>query len=169
MFNKYFPNFYFKRVEDIPTNLIHENNIKCIIFDMDNTLVNLKYETTYELKRWLQTIKSEGIKCYILSNSRRDYKVKKVAKMLDLEYILNAKKPNIYGFIELQEKVNLPKENLAIIGDQLFTDILGGNRFGIITILVKPIQFLEVPEGMIKRPAELPIKIAYWFHLRKSR
>ena len=168
MFNKYFPSFTFKRVEDIPLKLLHANNIKCIMFDMDNTLVNLKYEATDALKVWLKSVKNTGIKCYILSNSRRGHKVKKVAEMLELDYILNAKKPNLDGFIKLQEKVNLPKENLAIIGDQIFTDILGGNRFGIKTILVKPIQFLEVPEGMIKRPVEIPIKIAYWFEQRKS-
>lgn len=168
MFQKYFPNFKFKRVEDIPLQLIHDNNIKCIMFDMDNTLVNLKYEATDTLKIWLKTVKDAGIKCYILSNSRREHKVKKVASMLDLEYILNANKPNLDGFIKLQKKVKLPKDNLTIIGDQIFTDILGGNRFGITTILVKPIQFLEVPEGMIKRPAEIPIKIAYYFHKRKS-
>lgn len=169
MFNKYFPDFYFKRVEDIPIILIHKNNIRCLIFDMDNTLVNIKYEATDNLKAWLKSVKDSGIQCYILSNSRRGHKVKKVTEMLGLEYILNAKKPCLDGFIELQKTVNLPKENLAIIGDQLFTDILGGNRFGIKTFLVKPIQFIEVPEGMIKRPAELPIKIAYWFHLRKSK
>ena len=168
MFNNYFPTFYFNNVEDIPFEIIHSNNIKCIMFDMDNTLVNLKYEATDALKNWLKSVKAAGIKCYILSNSRRAHKVEKVAKMLELDYILNAKKPSPDGFIELQKKVNLPKENLAIIGDQLFTDILGGNRFGIKTILVKPIQFLEVPEGMIKRPAEWLIKIAYWFNKRKS-
>lgn len=169
MFEKYFPTFKFKRVEDIPLELIQKNNIKCIMFDMDNTLVNLKYESTNALKTWLKNAKDAGIICYILSNSRREHKVKKVASMLDLEYILNAKKPKLDGFIKLQKKVNLPKENLVIIGDQIFTDILGGNRFGITTILVKPIHFLEVPEGMIKRPAEIPIKIAYYFHKRKSK
>ena len=168
MFKKYFPTYTFKRVEDIPFELIQNTNIKCIMFDMDNTLVNLKYEASDALKLWLKFIQKNGIKCYILSNSRRDSKVKKVAKILELEYILDAKKPNLDGFIKIQEKVNLPKENIAIIGDQIFTDILGGNRFGITTILIKPIQFLEVPEAMIKRPAEIPIKIAYWFHKRKS-
>ena len=168
MFEKYFPTHTFRRVEDIPFDLIRENNIKCIMFDMDNTLVNLKYEATDALKAWLKSVKDAGIKCYILSNSRRGHKVKKVAEMLALDYILNAKKPELDGFVELQKKVNLPKENLAIIGDQIFTDILGGNRFGITTILVKPIQFLEVPEGMIKRPAEVPIKLAYWLNRRKS-
>lgn len=168
MLEKYFPTHAFRRVEDIPFDLIHENNIKCIMFDMDNTLVNLKYEATDDLKAWLKSVKDAGIKCYILSNSRRGHKVKKVAEMLTLDYILNAKKPELDGFLELQKKVNLPKENLAIIGDQIFTDILGGNRFGITTILVKPIQFLEVPEGMIKRPAEVPIKLAYWLNRRKS-
>ena len=168
MFNKYFPTFYFNKVEDIPINLIHEHNIKCLIFDMDNTLVNFNYEATNDLKKWLKAVKNSGIKCYILSNSRRGHKVKKVAAMLDLDYILNAKKPKLDGFFELQKKVNFPKENLAIIGDQIFTDILGGNRFGIITILVKPIQFLEVPEGMIKRPLEIPIKIVYWLTKKKA-
>lgn len=91
MFNKYFPYFYFNRVEDIPISLICENNIKCIMFDMDNTLVDLSYEVTDGIKSWLKSIKDEGIKCYILSNSRRGHKVKKVADVLDLEYILNAK------------------------------------------------------------------------------
>lgn len=169
MFNNYFPTFYFNRVEDIPLSLLIENDIKGIVLDLDNTLINYLGSFSNDLLTWLNTLKENDIIPIILSNSRSNNRVKNIAKKFNIDYICSAKKPNLKGFENATSLLNLQKSNIAIIGDQLFTDIIGGNRFGIKTILVKPISFIEVPEGMIKRAAELPIKIAYRWHKKKSR
>ena len=99
-------------------------------------------------------MKKKNIKVCILSNSPRKFKIKAIAKDLSMPYIYKAFKPWTYGFKKAKELLNEDKENIAIIGDQIFTDIFGGNIFGIKTILVKPISKKEFFMTKIKRPLE---------------
>lgn len=167
MFNKYFPDFYYNRVELIPIDLFLKNDIKLIIFDLDNTLVDFTYRLNPKVKKWIKELQSHGIDCQILSNSKREKYVSHIAKKINLKYICGAKKPNLIGFEKITKDKKIPKENIIIIGDQLFTDIIGGKKFGIKTLLVNPISLIEVPVCLIKRPIEVPIKIAYSYKKRK--
>lgn len=153
-FKRFFPTYIFRSVESIPCELLEKENIKGLIFDMDNTLVDYKYEYADEARRWLQSVRQMGIKCCILSNTPRKNKAKQIAEKLDMGYIVNASKPRIKGFNKAIELLGIDKENVAIVGDQIFTDIWGGNRFGIKTILVKPIVTKEFFVTRIKRPLE---------------
>ena len=157
MLNKFYPNYMFENVEKIPFNLIHSERIKGIMFDMDNTLINGKYTHTKELKMWIKEMKKQGIKMCIFSNTTRINKVKKVAKEFGMNYIYNGFKPFKFGFKKAEKLLQIDKENLVIIGDQLFTDIYGGNRYGIKTILVKPIEDKEIFLTKMKRPLERKI------------
>lgn len=161
MFNKYFPDFYFNKVEDIPIKMLIDNNIKGIILDMDNTLVDFFNKCSPFSIPWLMELKTFGITPIILSNSLFKKRVKKIANVFDVKYIFNAKKPNTDCFAQALNILNLEKENVAIIGDQLFTDIRGGKRFGIKTILIKPLSLIEIPPILIKRLFEIPIIISY--------
>ena len=161
MFNNYFPDFYYNRVEDIDVCFLKENNIKGIIFDMDNTLIDIFNRFSPRLLPWLDSLRRNNIKLIILSNSHFKNKVKKIANKLNLNYLYDAKKPNITGFKLAKESLNLRKNEIAVIGDQIFTDIVGGKKFGVKTILVRPISYFEVPIGLIKRPFEFPIIFAY--------
>ena len=154
MLNKFYPNYMFESVEQIPFNLIHSQRIKGIMFDMDNTLVNGKYVHTKELKSWIKEMKKQGIKMCIFSNTPRINKVKMVSKDLGMQYIYNGFKPFKFGFKKAEKLLDVDKENIVIIGDQLFTDIYGGNRYGIKTILVTPIEEKEVFVTKLKRPIE---------------
>ena len=154
MLNKFYPDYMFETVECIPFNLIHSERIKGIMFDMDNTLVNKKYVHTKELKSWIKEMKKQGIKMCIFSNTPRINKIKIVAKDLGMQYISNGFKPFKFGFKKAENLLGIDKENIVIIGDQLFTDIYGGNRYGIKTILVNPIEDKEVFVTKIKRPIE---------------
>ena len=167
MFNKYFPDFYYNRVDLIPIDLFLNNNIKLVIFDLDNTLVDFTYRLNPKIKNWISKLQSHGIKCQILSNSKQEKYVSNIAKKIDLRYICDAKKPNLIGFEKILKENNIPKENIMIIGDQIFTDIVGGKNFGIKTLLVEPINFIEVPVCLLKRPMEVPIKIAY--HCKRKK
>ena len=149
-----YPTYTYDRVEDIPYSLIKENNIDLLIFDMDNTLIDHKYFYTKTLKKWVKEMKQNGVKLYILTNSPFAKVVQKTAKDLGMKYLYNANKPFLRGFIKIQEETKIEKEHIMMIGDQLFTDIWGGNRFGIKTILVKPIKKQETLISKVKRPFE---------------
>ncbi len=154
MFEKFYPTFSFDKVEDIPFELFKKERISAVIFDMDNTLVDYKYKYNKKVKEWLKDLKKRDIKVCILSNSPRTNRVKNIGKELSMKYLYNAFKPWSFGFKRAIELLDEKKENVVIIGDQLFTDIYGGNRFGIKTILVKPIQKKEFWGTRIKRPLE---------------
>lgn len=150
----FYPTYVYDKVENIPYELLKELNIKLILLDMDNTLIDHKGIYSKELKKWIKNIKTKGIKPYIISNSISEIMVKKISKELGLQYYYKAKKPSLKGYYHILQETKLEKENILMIGDQLFTDIWGGNRFGIQTILVKPINKKEIIISRIKRPFE---------------
>lgn len=154
LFKRFYPTYRFEKVEDIPYTLLEQENIKLILFDMDNTLVNKEYRYSDALKAWTQQVKQNGIQLYILSNSPMGKKVEKVAKALGMEYHFNASKPSVKGFQKVVAEANQEREHILMVGDQLFTDVWGGNRFGVKTVLVKPIGKKEWIGTKAKRPFE---------------
>lgn len=160
-----YPTYIYDKVEDIPYELIDEQNIKLLIFDMDNTLIDNKHTYSKNLKKWATEMKEKGIMLYILSNSPFGKVVQKIAKDLGMKYIYNAKKPFLKGFYKIQKETNVSKENIMMIGDQLFTDVWGGNRFGIKTLLVKRINKKETFISRVKRPIE---KVILKHYLKKQ-
>ncbi len=101
----------------------------------------------------------------ILSNTNKLYKVKKVAETLDLEYLYFAHKPNKKGFKKAKSILNLEPQNIAVVGDQIFTDVYGGNRCNMFTILTKPIDTRDIWLTRLKRPFE---KIVLHRYLKKE-
>lgn len=154
MIEKFYPDYMFDKVENIPISLLESQRIKGIMFDMDNTLVGSKYKYTKECKIWVKELKNKGIKMCIFSNTPKKKKVEKIAKDFGFKYIHNGFKPFKSGFKKAEKILEIDKENIVIVGDQLFTDILGGNLYGIKTILVKPIDSKEFIGTKIKRPLE---------------
>lgn len=161
MIKKLYPNFFYENVQSIPYSFFIRERIKAVIFDMDNTLVNSRYEYNKDVKTWLKGLKKQGIKICILSNTPRYSKIKKVGKELSMPFLYNALKPWSFGFKKALVLLEEEKKNTVIIGDQLFTDIYGGNRFGIRTILVNPIEKRELWMTKIKRPLENSILKRY--------
>ena len=106
------------------------------------------------VKDWCDDLKQNGIKICILSNTNKIEKVKKVASKLDIPYISFAKKPFKKGFKKAVELLNLSSENIAVAGDQIMTDILGGNRMKMYTILTKPLDKKDILITRVKRPLE---------------
>lgn len=111
-----------------------------IIVDVDNTLVAWdRHEPTAELREWFGAVNSAGIRCCIVSNSRRVAGVGALAKALGAEAIVPAGKPLPGAFRRAMRALGTTAENTAVIGDQVFTDILGGNALGLRTVLVRPV------------------------------
>lgn len=92
-----------------------------------------------------------------------------MAKALNMEYIHFAKKPSRKGFMKAREKLNLPSENIAVVGDQIFTDVIGANRSNMFAILVKPISKKDLLITKWKRPLEEWIVKKYLKSLEKTK
>lgn len=159
---KLYPNIYLKKVEDITIQTLIKNKIKLLILDVDNTLIDYYKNLSEEVINWAKEMKGQGIKLYILSNTNNEEKVKTVAKKLDIQYKHFAMKPLKRGFKYVQKETNINPENIAVVGDQIFTDVLGGNRSKMFTILVEPIDSKkDYWYTAWKRPIENKIKNKY--------
>lgn len=160
--NKLYPNIYLNKVEEITIQTLIKNKIKLLILDVDNTLIDYYKNLSEEVINWAKEMKGQGIKLYILSNTNNEEKVKKVAQKLDIKYKNFAMKPLKRGFQYIQKETNIKPENIAVVGDQIFTDVLGGNRSKMFTILVDPIDSKkDYWYTAWKRPIENKIKNNY--------
>lgn len=149
-----YPNADFKKVSEITVDFLNKNNIKALILDVDNTLIDYYSNLSEETITWAQKLKNNNIKLYILSNSNKRDKVEKISKKLEIPYKYFAKKPLKSGFLKVQKELKEKNENIATVGDQLFTDVIGGNRCKMFTILVEPINKKDIWITMWKRPIE---------------
>ena len=156
-----YPNAYFKRIEEITIQFLKKQNIKLLILDVDNTLIDYHQNLSGEVKQWLKDLQGQGMKLYLLSNSNKKEKVKKIADEFGIPYRVFAKKPLKSGFLKVQKQMKEKTENIAVIGDQIFTDVIGGNRCGFFTILVEPIHERDYWFTAWKRPIEEKIKNNY--------
>ena len=164
----FYPSIYLNNVKEITIELLKENNIKGLLLDVDNTLIDFNHKILEGVEKWCEDLKKQGIKLCILSNTNKIEKVKKVAKELDLQYINFAKKPSKSGFIKAMNLLNLEPENMAIAGDQVMTDVLGGNRMKMYTILTKPLDKKDIFVTRVKRPLENFIIKRYLTKVKKE-
>lgn len=163
LLKNFYPKYTFEKVEDIPYDLIKREGIKLILMDMDNTLIDSHGKYSKGLRRWIKDIKSKGIYLYIVSNSFSTKVVKRISKELGVRYYHKAIKPRRKGFRKVCENFpDISKKEILMVGDQLFTDIWGGNRFNINTCLVKRVNKKENIASAIKRPIERLILIRYY-------
>ena len=151
---KLYPNFYFNNILEITIPFLHENAIQGLILDMDNTLIDFDRKLLEGTEQWVAELKENGIQLCIVSNSNHKEKVKTVAKRLQIPYFYFAKKPLKSGFKKAKEKLGLENKQIAAVGDQIFTDVLGANRSHMISILVEPIGKKDIWITRLKRPLE---------------
>ena len=156
-----YPKANFNNVREIKIDFLRENKINALILDVDNTLIDFDKNLEEGTIEWAEELKNQGIKLYILSNSNKKDKVKTVAEKLQIQYDYFAKKPLKTGFLKVQQKLQEKSENIGVVGDQIFTDVIGGNRCNMFTILVEPIAQKDIWITMLKRPLENAIKNRY--------
>lgn len=157
----FYPNGYFNKVSEISLEYLKENNIKGLILDVDNTLIDYYRNISEETVKWANNLKQNGIKMCILSNSEKKDKVKAVAEKLGLEYSYFGMKPLKRGFKKAKRMLGLENCEIAAIGDQIFTDVIGANRIKMFSILVEPIEEKDIWVTRLKRPIENYIKKKY--------
>lgn len=132
------PDYLFRRVWDIPAEFLQEQGIRGLILDIDNTLTfDHAPEVPERTSQWLEKIRRAGVKAAIVSNNR-EARVRPFAEKCGLAYVAEALKPRKTGFERSCAALGETAKTIAVIGDQLYTDVLFGNRFGCTTILVEP-------------------------------
>ena len=149
-----YPSLYLDSVKNINPMLLKNNNIKGLILDVDNTLIDYYRNLVDGAEKWCEELKNEGIKCIILSNSNKKRKIEEVAEKLNIDYIMFAKKPLKSGFKRALSKLELKPEEVAVVGDQLFTDVIGAKRMNMFSILVKQVGEKDIFITKLKRPIE---------------
>ncbi len=137
------PDQHLESIFELDPDYLWGLGIRGIITDLDNTLVPWNDRVvTPGLAEWFSVLRKKGFKLYIVSNNSRD-SGGEVAKELDIPAIWYAVKPRVSSFKKALEKMELSPGEVAVIGDQIFTDVLGGNRLGLYTIKVTPISEKE--------------------------
>lgn len=136
----YIPDIYQKSIYSIDYQKLLSRGIKCLLFDLDNTLVPISAKKPNKrLKDLILKLKKMGFKVIIFSNSNKR-RLLPFKNELDIDCSASSRKPHPGKFLQVLKIYGFSISEVAIIGDQLLTDIIGGNRVGITTILVNPIS-----------------------------
>ena len=160
------PKLTVRTVYDIDLDDLRRRGIRGILTDLDNTLVGAKVPlATPELGAWLSDVRSRGFQVVVISNNGED-RVRTFAEPLELPFVSRARKPLGAAFAKALAMMNLKPEEAAIVGDQMMTDVLGGNRIGLFTILVEPIARMD--EGWMTRNVNRNLERAFMKRLRKK-
>ena len=138
---KYFPTKYIESILHIDPKELKINGIEGIILDLDNTIIDKSGEEIPDFEKWKNSIIENGIKIILVTNNFLKKRIEKITKKYNLEYVSFARKPNTKGLIKAQKLMGIENPiKVAVIGDQVFTDVRGGNKAGMKTILVKPLS-----------------------------
>ncbi|MBQ8193133.1 MAG: YqeG family HAD IIIA-type phosphatase [Bacilli bacterium] len=149
--NYFFPDVYQKSIYTINYQKLKDNGIKCLLFDLDNTCVPyVDRRPTKKLKDHFNKLQDMDFKVIIFSNSPKE-RLKPFKKELNIDCCSKAGKPRKAKFLKVLKTYNYDLSEVAIIGDQLVTDIYGGNKVGIMTILVNPMSDIDMPFTKIHR------------------
>ena len=154
--NKYLiPDLMVESIYDIDIEDLKRRNIRGLLFDIDNTLAPFgSLKPTKDASKWMSKLREEGFLLGIISNAR-DERAEGYKKECEMFYTGNAAKPSVRGYVRTASEMGLLPREIAVVGDQIFTDIKGGNRFGAYTVLVSPVDLKSEPwYTRIKRPFE---------------
>lgn len=139
---------------DIKLTELKQRGIRGIAFDIDNTIIPWNSpDICPEVLAWLNHLAAQDFKlCFVSNNGQR--RVRKIAEQCGVPFVARALKPARSGFRQAAQTMGLRPETVAVVGDQLFTDILGGNRLGMVTIWVKPLTTEEFIGTKVTRQLE---------------
>lgn len=141
----FLPKHIFPKITDIDASFLKERNIKLLLMDFDNTM--LPYTTdvpSEELLAWAEEMKSNGITLCIVSNSHKQ-RVPEFSKRYGIACVTHARKPGTKGIREAMKRFDVPKAQTALVGDQIYTDVLGANLAGVTSLIVTSIHNHTIP------------------------
>jgi len=144
MLKLFCPDRYVNDIYELDLEYFKEKNIKGILIDLDNTLLPWdSFAVDEHLRNWIANYKLAGISFCIISNNK-PRRIKRCAAKLSIPAVSGSFKPSKRAFKKGLSILNTAPENTAVIGDQVFTDIFGGKRMGLVAILVRPISDSEL-------------------------
>lgn len=160
MFEYFRPTLNAPSLDIISVEQLVQEGIKGLIIDLDNTMTPWNdVEVGPNVTEWFNKVKKAGIRACVVSNNKERQRVAVVAERLGIPFVFRATKPRGRAFRAGMERLGTGPKDTAVIGDQLFTDILGGNRLGLLTIWVTPINDREFFGTRIMRRVE---KVLVW-------
>ena len=134
------PDVYLESIYSINIEKLKEKkNIKGIILDLDNTII--PWDTKHldeKVISWIELLKKSGMKICLVSNTH--YNITSIVNKLDIPYLYSRYKPWKWPFLKAMKIMNTSSKETAVVGDQIFTDVLGGNYLHLLTILVCPLS-----------------------------
>lgn len=154
------PQGVYASVTDLRPEALAAKGIRLVLADLDNTLVPYQVgEPTPEIRAWKEGLEEAGIALFLLSNSRKPTRPSHFAQALGIPYQGHSGKPKRGGYLRAMERMGVRPEETVMVGDQIFTDVLGANRTGIVPLLVKPIRLAGNPGRYIRYAAETPFRL----------
>ena len=149
------PDVIVPSVTDLTPELLRSRNIRFLMLDFDNTIVPYTTDTpTEEMERWLRTMQMSEIGICVVSNSKRD-RVVRFCEARGIPCITHSKKPFSRGILQCRDRFDLDLRYAALAGDQIYTDVLGANCAGAVSVLVRPIHLHNI-WLRLRHVAELP-------------
>jgi HAD superfamily phosphatase (TIGR01668 family) len=143
MLEHFAPDEYVGSIFEIDLDRLSDMGIGGLIIDIDNTLVGWKTKTAdHRILEWFEVLKIKGFKACILSNNTKD-RVVKFTEQIRIPAVYRAAKPRKKAFERAMDLMGTGPADTAVLGDQIFTDVFGGKRLGLYTVLVKPLAEKE--------------------------
>lgn len=140
-----------RKMIEITPDLLHAAGVKALLLDIDNTMTTHNNPMPADgVTEWIEKMKSAGFKMMVVSNNNGE-RVRKFSELVGLEFEGAAKKPLPSGFKRACLRLGIRPNEAAVVGDQIFTDILGGNLMGAYTMLTVPYQLESSKLFKIKR------------------
>ena len=150
------PNVYRKNIFEVDYKKLKDDGITCLIYDLDNTLGLISHKKCPdETKKLLKKLQKDFIVVISSNNSTR--RLKPYLEELGIDGVSWSMKPSIRGLLIIKAKYKLKKKQMCIIGDQIVTDVLAGNRFHIKTVLVDPLGEKDLKITGLNRKVEAKI------------
>jgi hypothetical protein len=143
----------------IPWGELAKDGIDTALLDFDNTLgPDHATEPENYSYRCVKMIEDQGIRCCLVSNAKSDRSAK-IAEMLNIPVVTYANKPGTSGIFKAIELMGSAPEKCVMVGDQVFTDVIAGNRAGVRTLMVEKLHKPEIWYVMLKRPFEKIVRV----------
>ena len=156
MMNLFRPDMYKKNIFEIDYQKLKDKGIKCLIFDLDNTLGLLEHERCpVKTKKLLKSLQKDFL--ILISSNNTKKRIKPYLKDLGIGGVAFSLKPLTRGLRKIKRDYGLKKKEMVMIGDQIVTDILSGNKFKIMTILVDPLGKKDLKITGLNRAVEAKI------------
>lgn len=156
------PEYLFADITHITPEFLREKGITALVLDVDNTLTGHNSQALEpSVEQWLRQMRENGIHLTILSNNSAQ-RVSPFAQAIGLEWVSFACKPLTFGLHRAQKRLKIPRRQMAMVGDQLFTDRLAAAWFGIRAFVVLP-RSADFKKGILfKRRLEKPFLRKYY-------